>query len=455
MQTAGVALDFYDDAERVLFRELFPAIEAVPDLVKQAHVLTEEEIDALRPEAFAVVLVNDGVELKKFACVDPGNTFLSAAYFQKVAQLLPQEVQEVAGKNIALAVEEFGLAEELQKRGLDGMSRWRDPKKKKTPSEEADWKMRTNIETMTGGTASEISSPTSGEVKQGAVEADSALGSGTDDTRNIMPGYPSTRPALQSHDKVVDPAAPFTGTAGASSVNYRHVNVTHLKPKKIVEKEKKAAHYALGEKYPLDSMRQVLQAIDYFETYKESFSPRERHEYAVKTASRVDELCLEMTPSLERYGSTEYAPDVNAHLLVRLANCPENVRPIYEQMQEKLASLEPEEMATLLEATDKLAGFYQYNSAIPDPYFTVFGGWAEKEKKAHWSWMGPAGEYISAKELKILANNGRPTVHRIFSSDLANAFCLNPIGTFEKLPLEQKKIMVHMASTHYENNALN
>lgn len=117
---SGLVLDVYDDADGVISRELFGTVEQIPEITKEAYVLTAGERAALPDEAFALILMDGDVELRKFATVDPGNTLLSVSYFLKTAGKLPLEAQSVAAENLWAACDCHGLEApaELQKLAL-------------------------------------------------------------------------------------------------------------------------------------------------------------------------------------------------------------------------------------------------------------------------------------------------------------------------------------------------
>jgi hypothetical protein len=106
---SGLVLDVYDDSDGSVLRECFEDPDKLPEITKQAHVLTQAERSSLPDEAFALILVDGGVELKKFATIDPGNTALSVHYFLKSAHKLPVEAMHVAAENLWAACEQHGL----------------------------------------------------------------------------------------------------------------------------------------------------------------------------------------------------------------------------------------------------------------------------------------------------------------------------------------------------------
>jgi len=113
---SGLILDFYDDKNC----EIALPLERLSDLTKEAHALTAEEHARLPDDLYALVLMDGDVTLRKFACVDPGNTAVSVEYFLKTAYKLPVEAQKVAAANLMTACSWYGIEppEELQKLAL-------------------------------------------------------------------------------------------------------------------------------------------------------------------------------------------------------------------------------------------------------------------------------------------------------------------------------------------------
>ena len=91
MKTAGVTLDMYDD-RGALLPEL-TALDGIPDFAKEAAVLDHEQLSALPNDAFALAAVDGDTVLRKFATVDPGNTWFSTQYFLSQRNYLPKTAQ--------------------------------------------------------------------------------------------------------------------------------------------------------------------------------------------------------------------------------------------------------------------------------------------------------------------------------------------------------------------------
>lgn len=450
MKTAGVVLDFYDDMAGTLLKESFPTPDSLPEIVKTAHILSAEERDVLRDDAFALVLVNEGKTLRKFACVDAGNTLLSALYFTENMDSLPVEAQKVAAANIIAACHEFGLPlRSLEKiagvpnpKGTaKGVARTRDSMLQPLAGDEADWSQRTNLTSVSGGQDAGRVGSTAGTLKTAMPKDDINL----DSHHKLNPG---SKPAKKKEkDANGDYCAPMPKMAN-------HVDVSALEaPLKV--KKASAQHLALG-RYPLDSYADVKKAVEFFDENYLQMTPADRHEYAVKTASRAEDLGIQFGHMLERYGSVEYSLDLDAHMANRRAVAPD-FRTTWMELQEKQASVSPDEFVQLLLEADKKASLnWEYGGEVQDAYYATFGGNKEKDAHIAWSWKGgPNGELVNADQLKRLALNGHGIVCKQFDSDLAKAFSKDPITIFESLPMTHKVILSRLANQEFDGTPNN
>jgi len=106
---SGLILDVYDDHDGSVLRSIFPEPAMLPGLVKQAERLTPELADQVPDDLFALVLHDGDVTLRKFACIDAGNTALSVEYFVKTAHRLPENARQVAAGNLVTACGWYGI----------------------------------------------------------------------------------------------------------------------------------------------------------------------------------------------------------------------------------------------------------------------------------------------------------------------------------------------------------
>lgn len=563
MKTAGLILDYYDDSNSQLLKKSFPTLDSLPDIVKEAHILTSEEREVLRDEAFALVMVNDGKVLRKFACVDPGNTFLSALYFSQHADSLPEEAQKIAAANILAFCEDFGLeVRDIEKIAAGnppdakngGAMRKRDSFKQPIAGDDANWSERTNLISVRGGADAGRVIPTANQMKtagikdtiKGIYNSDKALhrtqgfAAGTltavgakhlgdhlrkkkDEKKgeqvDFLDSHHKLNPGSKPQEKVAFTSAGLSLAGGAvggaiggvvggvrgakkDAEGKRHIgkgalkgalkggaigaapglavaaskggaglrdyaegwkslakhssvqkvanviDVSVLSPPILVKKAS-ASRTALGH-YPLDSYKDVQAAVSFFDENYKSFSPAQRHEYAVKTAARAEELGITVPPVLERYGSTEFASDVDAHLATRRALAPD-FKETWDAFQEKIASVDPLEFAELLSDADEEAELnWLYDGQVMDPFFATFGGNKVKEANAAWSWMSPTGDHVTMDQLKKLARNGRPTVEKQFDASIAAAFSKNPMVIFDSLPDTHKTLLARLANQEFD-----
>ena len=182
MKTAGVIIDFYDDPSGSILKEYFGSPEELPPKVKTAHILNQDEREILRDDAYALVMVNEGKVFRKFACVDPGNTLLSLAYFEKSAEALPEEAVQHTARNLLAFCNDFGIeptdlvkiaaaaGEGAVPSAASGMSRTRDSFRQPIAGDEADWAARTNLMSLRGGSDSGRVIPTASAMKTASDE---------------------------------------------------------------------------------------------------------------------------------------------------------------------------------------------------------------------------------------------------------------------------------------------
>lgn len=390
MKTAGLVLDFYDDFTGDILKSVCPTADALPEAIKTAHILSPEERDVLRDDAFALILHDNGKQLRKFACVDEGNTVLSTIYFMENLHKLPEPAIKTAAARLAAFNEEFGLPvpDQVKLAAVTGMARKRNSDM--TPAvvgDEADWAQRTNLLSVRGGADSGRVIPTANQMKTAAV-----------------------------------------------------VDVSGLEAAPVVM-QKKIKQAAVGNRYALDSFSDVEDAIRYFDESWTAMRPEDRHEFAVKTAARAEELGLEIPVLMQRYGSTDYAPDVEAHLANRRAVAPQ-FSDVWDDLQEKRAMLEPEVFAGLLKEADELFGLnFDWGGAVADPYYATFGGKNETEKLA-WAYEDADGTKLTLEQLKAIPSS---EIEKNFAPDFAQAFAHDPAMIFDSMPADTKQVLARMA----------
>lgn len=467
MRTAGVVFDFYDDMTGQLLKESFPTPESLPEIIKTAHILNSEERDVLRDEAFALVLVNEGKVLRKFACVDAGNTLLSAMYFMQNKESLPEEAQKIASVNIQAACEEFGLPlrdiEKIASRNnpkgtAKGVARTRDSMLQPVAGDEANWSERTNLLSVSGGQDAGRVGSTAGQMKTASFEDEHGIKDdkpkgkkkGEINLDSFHKLNPEAKPPAKKKEKDSNATMGYSSPPVAASMPKmaNAIDVSNLEaPLHIVKKA--AQHLALGQ-YPLDSYGEVQKAVEFFAENYLQMTPEDRHSFAVKTASRAEDLGIEFGHMLERYGSVEYSVDVEAHLASRRAIAPD-FKEVWNELQEKRASIEPDAFVQLLVEADKKASLnWEYGGEVQDAYYATFGGNRKKEASSLWNWHSPEGEIMNSDKLGKLCLNGQGIIKKQFDGDLAKALAKDPITIFESLPTLHKTILTRLANQEFD-----
>lgn len=110
---SGAIIDFYDDPTGSVLRQRVSYTE-IPPFVKEASYLDDTQRGKLPDDVFALVMVDRGEKLRKFACADKGNTALSVIYFLENHHKLPEEAQKVAAANLLQSCADYELASPLQ-----------------------------------------------------------------------------------------------------------------------------------------------------------------------------------------------------------------------------------------------------------------------------------------------------------------------------------------------------
>jgi hypothetical protein len=102
-------LDFYDDPTGSVLKEKIPSVADLPNFIKTAERLTDGEMCKLPDDVFALVMFDGGTKLRKYACVDKGNTALSVIYFMENKDALPEEAQKTAAVNLCRACNWYSM----------------------------------------------------------------------------------------------------------------------------------------------------------------------------------------------------------------------------------------------------------------------------------------------------------------------------------------------------------
>ena len=476
METGGLVLDVFDDFNGATLKEIWPSLEDVPPQVKEAHSLSSEELSKLPDDVFALVLVDEGHKQRKYACIDRGNTELSVQYFLKHAFKLPTEAQKQAAENLKTACSWYDIQppEQLEKIAL-GLRTALTALPIVAGTHQA---IKQNL-AATRGLESQGAGIVTPNMRAAALGQKTAEASGT----SLMPSQPSSDKKvntplaviaktssvghLVAHSgKDVDPDDNIAVTKKEQPTKHPQaghlsptVDVTNCSPPKLMS-EKKASRFALPSlgKYPLDSYQHVKMASAYFNENVRAMSPAMRHEFAVNLVKRASEVDVPVSEDARKYGSEEYAPDyeLKAAFDARRLELQDRqealdlLAGVERVTREKLwkegsapIPLTPAAAVSLLEEFDKVAGLnHHYDRGIPDPFYSVYGF----EKTANEAWSEVIGnDSVTKEDLDRLARIGAFSVKTTFGEDMQKEFLKDPVGIFESLPLDQKKMLMRMA----------
>jgi hypothetical protein len=431
MRTSGVALDVFDDTHGNTLREVFPSLESVPERVKTAHLLTSSERDSLPDELYALVMVNGDQKLRKYACVDEGNTLLSCVYFLKNAHKLPEEAQKVAAANLVEACGWYNMPvpEPLQKIAL-GLG---------TALSAA---MAVPVIT---GTAKSIKT-NMGAARQlgGNVATPKQLGQLGQQLGPKL-GEATGTPAMPYQPSAVATKAKTVVTKTASR---ECLDVTGLEAPTSAT-EKKAARYALDGKYPLDSYVQVKAASAYFNEWGSHFVPEDRRQFCAELVKRANELGIPISTRVQKYGSPSYAPTEElkvAHDARRLQLVDNReATDLLDRLFQKRAEIDPDLFSAALATFDKTAGLVAYyDRSVPDAFYSTYG---VVEAQADDDFSEIIGnDRVTGTDLTLLARGRQEDLRELFDEEFCHEFREDPVGIFKSMPRDQKRVLARMAT---------
>jgi hypothetical protein len=465
MHLSGLVLDVYDDCSGSSLKSIYPTKEEIPVIVKTAHALTGDEHDALPDDVFALVLDNgDGTILRKYACIDPGNTLLSIAYFLQNKDKLPIEAQKVAAANLIKACDWYSLAPSADLAKCAGLGSVLKPVMGMAGSLVPGMSAAMGAKDTAAGIGSAIqrAHQSRGLIDPNLIKAGEVSGTHLMPLQESLdkgsPKYKTTvkktssvghlvqgkeRHAQGEQDEVLEQNRLHKEKNPPSLQQKQlvpYVNVQGAEPPSPTKM--KVSHYALRGHYPLDSYAQVKCAAAYFDTYWKLFAPADRHEYCINMVKQADALRIPVSDMARKYGASGYAPaeEIAIALETRASLLPDG-RQLLDKLASAYSTVDPEVFALALSEFDKQAGLHHhYDRDVMDPFYSTFG----MKKEAEYSFC-IGSDYVNESCLKRLAVSGYALLKKRFGEDMADEFQKDPVGIFDSMPLEQKKIISRLA----------
>lgn len=434
METAGIVLDLYDNPRDL--KAIFPSVDVIPDSVKVAHHLSSDELAALPDDAFALVLLDDGERLRKFACVDEGNTVLNLAYFFRNGHKLPDEAQKVAAANLQVACGWYGIEvpEDLEKIAL-GMGTVVNAAMLPSIVKGTGGQMRDNL-SATRQAGNVVMTPQ----QQHAIGSmrKSAEVSGTSLAPNQDAGDLSNAGARGK------PGSSNTSLAKVSGMN-PYVDVTRKAPT-VKTAAAPYEHTAYQGMYPLDSYTQIKEAAAYFDQYVGEMPPEMRHEYAVNLVKRASAVGIEVSDKAASYGSDTFASTAQLKIALdtRRPHLNEKQAAVLDKLYEHRAELGPEKFCETLAEFDKIAQIeWRYDRSVMDPYASTYGLQKMASDEGN-SWVS-GNDYVTKKEIENYGVTAAQTLRDDYGADFAKEFQKDPWGIFSSLPVDQKRRIARAA----------
>lgn len=432
MRLSGLVLDMYDDPTTIA--EIYPLLDALPEVVKTAGVLSSLEHASLPDGVFALVLHDSGERFRKYACIDAGHTVVNVEYFLKHAHKLPEVAQKVAAANLVKACGWYDLTppESLQKIAVGLMQAANlaimGPSLVKGTANQMSGNMAA-VRALEGG-GNVVTPRDSAALLKGAEASGS----------HLMPQQPPGN--LRAPSPRV--AASTSAMKSASADLEPHVDVTGLNPHVLYEK--KAERFAVaGQFWPLDSYSQVKTAAAYFDTHVKQFDPATRREFCENLVKRASELGIPVGETARKYGSSTYASasEIKVAFDMRRQYLDERGQHMLDSLLEKQASLPPDVFCEVLSGIDKEAQIdWLYGRQIVDPYFSTYG--VEKTAESD-SWIS-GNDYVSKQQIEEFGATGFSTIAASYGDDFAKEFTKDPWGVFSSLPVDQKRRFGRMAT---------
>lgn len=453
---SGYVFDTYDDVDGQVLRSIIESPDQLPSYVKTASRLTPSQIENLPDDQFALVLYEGTSKLKKYATVDKGNTLLSAFYLLKQAHLLPPEAVKTAARNIIGACLQHGLEvpaalEKVAKTGTSEVSG-----KSQTPYAKGAKVHKVQFPEIAGEPKESLENPHLGRGDAAWEDVKDRVNVEGSPGTNFMelPSFPQKEKVKVAHAQAAQELEGlFANGAATKQQSWRespYFDASDWDPSQAYSEEPKApSQTLLAGSYPIDGYDQVKTASVYFDDNWKALPARDRHQYCVKLAARMEELGMEVPENVARYGSTTYAADVDSYVEARRHYVHEESHDALDMLLEKRAQVSPGVFAEALCEFDKLNNLnWEWDARIADPWFSTFGPSIEKLAEAEWHYT-ENGLRIREEHLEGLARNGHERLCKSFGADFAKEFCKSPKAVFESLPAPNKIILARLASDYH------
>jgi len=219
-------------------------------------------------------------------------------------------------------------------------------------------------------------------------------------------------------------------------------------------------HFALHDKYPIETKEHVKTAMDYFSKYMSRFNHNDRVEFSCNIEKRANELNIPINKDwINNYTrilnkNAALSPDFKNNINKRKTICKSSGKHIKTasgkidacEILDKIAEIgnkvPPIALIKTIEEFDKKAGLqYEYDKTILDPVMTVCGSLINSEYDA----VKIAGDITDYKIFKLSKNSEA-------IQKLASAFGDKFINEFKNNPIETIINLNDIEKEHFVNN---
>ena len=172
--------------------------------------------------------------------------------------------------------------------------------------------------------------------------------------------------------------------------------------------------------------------------------PYDRHELAVTLCKTAAADGASVPAQIFQYGGETLNPHFEQLMRVRTDYVRDpNVAADYSRLGKIAGVMDTEDVVEALFLLDEASGLlHRYGTKLSDPLLCVYG----QEKQASWAWSH-GSDYINEDLLTNFASSPVSSVklEDLFDEDFAVKFRKAPVASFQKMPLEQQRIVSRMA----------
>lgn len=448
IKIASLVYDVYTDVHK---QDLMKMASSMPDYVKDAELISEDQLDNLSDGDFALIFnTREGETLRLFPILNKAHTWLAVQYFVRNKSKLPEEAQKIAATNILNAASFWEVFYDLDESDLDIL---RNLKKtnltaRRYKAEEGE-KLPDLKESYSKVAQSNVVSKT---LDISLSEHGNRL-----EIKDITDLDKVAEAKAEARAKVAEENGGGFVELMATSRRYfeKVADSDEIIMRKREEMEKAAAadddSYALvttnidGTKerfLRIDTPENFKTAQSTFDSQVSEIDPRYRVKIATKMR-RVAEDCHWKIASknVELYSPKAFNEKIAMNLNMRKDYIIDDTNKAVLDLMIKKASTtwSPAQFAeelTRFDEVNKLEKFW--GTAFPDPYASI----ASVEKVAN-----VAGYDITEEELMALAQDPSK-LNGVLDASMIKDFSTNPVEFFNALPKPHQQMLVGLIQGH-------